>query len=186
MNCDEIFTAIIDRQIEALMFHDQMADYFDFMNLHGFKRMHEYQYCTESVEYRKTKRYFINHHSKLISDSGVKAKNYIPADWFNHRREDVSGKLMRQKTEEAFSLYREWEAETLRLYQEYAKMLLDMGHVSDFEKVSCLACDVSCELKKLDRLKLKLSDIDYDGVYIEEIQDELHTKYKKKMKKIAE
>jgi hypothetical protein len=48
-----------------------------------------------------------------------------------------------------------------------------------------LACDVSCELKKLDRLKLKLSSVDYDGIYIEEMQDELHDKYKKKMRKLA-
>lgn len=41
-NCKDVFSVINTRQITALMFHDEMADLFDFLGLRGFKRMHEY------------------------------------------------------------------------------------------------------------------------------------------------
>ena len=35
---EEIYSEIKKRQIAALMYHDQMANYFDFLSLHGYKR----------------------------------------------------------------------------------------------------------------------------------------------------
>ena len=54
-SCKDVYALINNRQTVALMFHDEMADLFDFLGLRGFKRMHEYQYMAESVEHRKTK-----------------------------------------------------------------------------------------------------------------------------------
>ena len=42
MTCEEIFQTINDRQIQALMFHDEMSDLYDFLGLYGFKRWHLY------------------------------------------------------------------------------------------------------------------------------------------------
>ena len=36
---DDVFAEINARQIAALMMHDQMADYFDFLGLSGYKRL---------------------------------------------------------------------------------------------------------------------------------------------------
>ena len=63
INCKAIFEKVINRQISALMFHDEMADMYDFLGLSGFKRLHEYQYFCESAEYKAIKRYFLNHHN---------------------------------------------------------------------------------------------------------------------------
>lgn len=49
----EIFAEINERFIGAVMMHGQFADYFDFLGLKGFKRMHEYQHIAESLERRK-------------------------------------------------------------------------------------------------------------------------------------
>ena len=67
-SCKELFEKIVNRQIAALMFHDKMADLYDFLGLYGFKRVHEYQYLSESIAFRGVKRYFINHHNMLLSD----------------------------------------------------------------------------------------------------------------------
>ena len=46
----EIFAEINERFIGAVMMHGQFADYFDFLGLKGFKRMHEYHHIAESLE----------------------------------------------------------------------------------------------------------------------------------------
>ena len=38
---ESIFSEINARMIAALMFHDQMSDYFDFLGMKGYKRLHE-------------------------------------------------------------------------------------------------------------------------------------------------
>lgn len=76
----EVFTDINARQITALMFHDEMADLFDFLGLRGFKRMHEYQYFAESAEHRAIKRYYINHHGSLIPEEDLEPVEIIPYD----------------------------------------------------------------------------------------------------------
>ena len=41
---EDVFAEVNARYIAALMLHDQMANYFDFLGLHGYKRLHEHQY----------------------------------------------------------------------------------------------------------------------------------------------
>ena len=50
----DIFSEINERFIGAVMMHGQFADYFDFLGLKGFKRMHEYQHIAESLERKKS------------------------------------------------------------------------------------------------------------------------------------
>jgi hypothetical protein len=167
------------------MFHDQMADLFDFLGLMGFKRMHEYQYLSESAEHRALKRYYLNHHNKLLNELEVYRPKEIPDDWYRYTRFDVTQTVRTQAIEKAFTRYSDWEAETKELYESCAKALLDMGHVADYCKVKSLVCDVDMELKGLDRLFLTLKSTGFSDVYIASIQDELHECYRKKAKEIG-
>ena len=60
VSCMEVYEKINTNMLTAIMFHEQVTDLFDFLNLHGFKRMHEYQYLSELVERRRLKRYVLN------------------------------------------------------------------------------------------------------------------------------
>lgn len=42
MTCEEIFSKIANTYVNGIMFHTDMVQYFDFLNLHGYKRLHEY------------------------------------------------------------------------------------------------------------------------------------------------
>ena len=185
INCKSIFEKIITRQISALMFHDEMADLYDFLGLAGFKRLHEYQYFCESAEYKALKRYFLNHHNMLLSIDEPVKKEYIPNDWKNYSRFDVNSQLRRQYVEKTMIEYWEWEKETKCCLEGWAKELLDMGMVADFEIVGKLVSDVDKELKCLERLVLKLKAVDFDPVYITESQHDIHEKYKKKTKHLG-
>ena len=71
MTYEEIFSNISAHMIKGIMFHAQMADYFDFLGLKGYKRLHEYHYFDESIMFRKLSRYYINNCSRLIDEQAA-------------------------------------------------------------------------------------------------------------------
>lgn len=181
---EEIFAQIKNRQIAALMFHGQMADYFDFLSLHGYKRLHEYQYFTESAEFRRISRYYINHHGKLLPEGFEGEINPIPAAWLTANRMAVGKSTKQKAVEDGFNQYREWESGTKATYERYAARLRELGHEADAIFVDGLVEDVDHELKCLDRIILDLISAGYDMVYIVESQKVIHDKYKKKLKEV--
>ena len=181
---ESTFSEINARMITALMFHDQMADYFDFLGMKGYKRLHEYQYFTESLERKKLNQYYINHHNKLIPDIYSGQVTMIPENWKTANRISV-GKSTKQKgIEDGFSQYHEWESETKNLYEHYSSRLREMGAVADAIIVEKLVEDVNSELKKLERIIVDLISSGYDMVYITESQQRIHDKYKAKLHEI--
>lgn len=181
---ESIFTEINARMIAALMFHDQMSEYFDFLGMKGYKRLHEYQYFAESMERKKLNQYYIDHHNKLIPDTYSGQVAMIPENWKTANRISV-GKSTKQKgIEDGFNQYHEWESETKSLYEHYASKLREMGSVADAIMAEKLVEDVNSELKKLERIIVDLISSGYDMVYITESQQCLHDTYKKKLCKI--
>lgn len=179
---DDVFAEINARQIAALMMHDQMADYFDFLGLSGYKRLHLYQYFTESKERRDVVHYYINHHGKLIPDRFEGNVQMIPESWRSANRMSVGKSTKQKAVEDGFSVYLGWEQATKDVYQKYATALREQGYVADAIFVDRLVEDVDNELERLERIITDLITSGYDPVYILESQKELHDKYKKKMR----
>lgn len=179
MTCTEIFQEIGNHQVLAMMFHDQMVDLYNFLNLPGFKRWHKHQYMTESEEFINTKDYFMSAHNQLLRiDDPGQPEPVIPDGWYGYTRMDLNTQLIRQQVEVSFKSYKSWEEYTKRLYEQCSKALFDMSYIADAEKVNQLINDVSCELKEVYEVMLKLNASNYDIVYILDIQDKLHKKYK--------
>lgn len=179
---DDVFAEINARQIAALMMHDQMADYFDFLGLSGYKRLHLYQYFAESKERRDVAHYYINHHGKLIPDRFEGNVQMIPESWRSANRMSVGKSTKQKAVEDGFSVYLGWEQATKDVYQKYATALREKGHVADAIFVDRLVEDVDNELERLERIITDLITSGYDPVYILESQKELHEEYKKKMR----
>ena len=181
----EIFNTISNRQIKALMFHNEMADYFDFLGLNGFKRMHEYQYLKESAELRGTHRYILNHLNKLVPDDRIESVSVIPSNWYNFKRSDVDVSTRKNAVKEALQKYYDWEQETLTIFENAFVEMSKLGKIAYTNKIMDLICDVDKELKCVCRMWLKYKAVDFDMVLIEEEQNELHEKYKNKTKEIG-
>ena len=184
-SCKEIYSAINRRQIEALMFHDQMAALFSFLGLKGFKCMHEYQYMAESLEHRKIQNYYTEHHDKLICDEELNNPDIIPDDWYKHDRWDVTPSLRKQYVQRAMQWYKDWEDTTKTLYEKCAAALMSWGNTADFIMVKRLVCDVDKELKCLNALILELSATDYDIGQIMSYQHEYYYHYKERLEKVG-
>ena len=52
MTTGEIFSKIAAHMIEGLMFHQQMANYYEFLGLEGYAQCHGYRYMEESCNFQ--------------------------------------------------------------------------------------------------------------------------------------
>jgi hypothetical protein len=181
MTAKEIFSEINRRQIIAQMFHREMAIYFSFLGLQGFKRQQEYRYRCEASENVNMLFWIIDHHNMLIETADIPSVSIIPKEWLTVSRLNVGQNTKTTSAKSAFDSWREWEEETLHLYEQYAKMLMESGDMEDCCKVNQLMKNTGCELKRLERQIEEYQLVGYDPVYLAEIQKKMHDKYKKKM-----
>lgn len=180
MTYEEVFSNISAHMVKGIMLHAQMSDYFDFLGLKGYKRLHEYHYLEETISFRKLNRYYINNHSKLIEEKSVENPHIIPESWHRYSREDIDTSTKRGAIKTAFNSWVEWESETLKLYENSYSQLCEMGAYASAMFVKSLMCDVECELKSARRMVLDLKSMDYDMSVIIPEQPIIHDDYKSK------
>lgn len=181
MTIEEIYSKISAHMIEGMMTHEGLANYYDFLGLHGFKRVSEYYYIGETINHRRLNRYFINHHGKLIPEERVDNPVVIPESWYKYRREDVDTQTKRNAVKAGIERWVTWERETKTFLEEMCNQLYSIDAVADSIYIKSFICDVDKELKKAERCWIKMLSCNYDIIYILDLQDELHEKYKKKM-----
>lgn len=185
MTLEEIYGKLSAQMIKGMMLHEQLANYYDFLGLKGYKRCHEYHYLQETCAYRGLCRYFINHHNKLIPEMPIENPKVIPESWYKYTRQQVDSATKKNAVKNGLTVWVDWEKETKTLYQNMYKELMELGEVASACKVDELIKDVDCELKKAERYQLSKKAIDYDlGVIIAE-QSKWHNKYKCKEKKMG-
>ena len=184
MTIEEIFSKLSAHSIRGMMIHEGMANYYDFLGLHGFKRCHEYHYLTETLLNRKIQRFYINKYNKLIPESEIDSSSVIPSAWLRYTRQNVDTSTKRNAVESGVNAWVDWERETCELYSNMCIELEDMGEIAAAELVRDLIMDNNREIKKAERMQLKLKATDYDMTYIVEVQHDLHEKYKHKTHKI--
>ena len=167
---DDIYSEINSRMIAALMFHDQMADYFTFLGLPGYAKIHSKQYHAEGREREKIKTYYIQRHGQIMNDKFTGKVEVIPKTWENVKSLAVGKGTKQKAVEDGFLLYLEWEEETEKLYETYSKALYDGGNVVDALKVGELARHTAEELLMIDAIMIDLISCGYDMAYITEKQ----------------
>ena len=181
MTVEEIFRDISAHMIKGIMLHEQMADYYDFLNLHGYKRAHEYHMFCEMKCMRKLHRYFLNHYNKLIEESVVDSPDAIPSSWYRYTRKDVDANTKRNAVRTGIEKWVSWEKETKDMYEDMYQELMDIGEVAAAEKFTKFVKAVDKELKCADRKHICLATADYSMEYIMMEQEHLHDKYKEKL-----
>ena len=182
MTVDEIFSELSAHMIKGLMIHDQMADYYDFLSLCGYKRAHEYHYKKEMCTYRKLHRYYINHFGKLIDEKRIDNPETIPSSWYRYTRNEVDANTKRTAVKNGIEKWVAWEKETKALYQmAYRELMQAKEEAAAIFLQECIKA-VDCELKYAERKAIELNTVDYSLAYIISEQKHIHDKYKGKMK----
>ena len=121
MTLEEIYRDLSAHMIKGLMVHDELANYYGFLGLDGYRCCHEYHYMAENCGYKKLNKYFIHHHNKLIPYKDIDNPNVIPDSWYRYAREDVDNATKENAIKRGLSIWLEWEKETKRLYQNMYK-----------------------------------------------------------------
>lgn len=185
MVVEEIFAEIKNHMLEGMVFHDQMARYYDFLNLKGYKRCHEYHYFEETLGYRKLCRYFMSHYHVFIPFEDMNNPRVIPDNWYKYTRQEVDSGTKRSAIKTGIEHWVKWEKETKKLYEDMYQELINIREVAAAEKLVCYIGDVDEELKCAQRKHLDLEAISYDLSVIVPEQEEIHERYRKKLEKLS-
>ena len=177
---ENIYNILNEHMCKAVAFHEQLADYFCFLGLHGYKRMLEYQYMVECAEKRKLHRRYIDVHKKILPVKQVQIPIFIPTDWSRYTVEDIDDTVVSKFVRAALNEWKNWEEKTKDLYEEQCEVLRNAGLVSDYNFVEGMIEDVEKEIKKVMRIIESLNGTGYDATMIHSMQDKYHEKYKKK------
>ena len=179
MTVEDIFAKIGQHMIKGLMIHTQLSDYFNFLGLKGYGKCHEYHFYEESKYFRKISNYYLEHYDKFIIDSHVANPGVIPQDWMKYTRQQVDGATRKTGIQAGFEKWVDWEAETLKLYQELYKELLNLNEVASAIELSHYIEDVNEELNKAQQKYLELRMISFDITIVMEEQEKLFKEYDK-------
>lgn len=177
---EQIYSEIDERMGKGLCFHEQLADYFCFLGLQGFKRMLEYQYMNECADKRKLHRRYIDMHHRILPVRQIQAPVFIPQSWSNYTTENIDDTVIPKFVKSALSEWKSWEEGTKQVYEEAWNMLKDAGLATDAGHIKHMIKDVEKELKDIHRIAETLNGTGYDVNMIHGIQDKYHEKYKSK------
>jgi hypothetical protein len=184
MAVDEIFAQLGQHMIQGLMVHTQLADYFCFLGLKGYHKCHEYHYFAESKNYRELSDFYLCYFNKFITDSHVANPQIIPNSWYKYTRQQVDASTRKNGIIDGFEKWVNWEKETLSLYQNLYKELINLGEIAAAEEVRTYLVEVGTELASASQKQLELREIDFNIADILMEQEDLYKKYEKKIKEI--
>ena len=183
MTINEIYQHIISHMIKGMMVHEQMANYYDFLGLQGYKTCHEFHYMEESFAYREVCHYFISHFNMLIQESKFENPNIVPNTWYKYKRGDVDGNTKRQTVKQGFNKWIKWEQDTKLLYEQMYKEMMDLNEIASALFFKKFICDVDKELEEAEQKNLNLKSVDYNITYIMDRQYDMCDCYKNKIHK---
>lgn len=162
MEVSEIFYEISNHMLEGIMTHQQLANYYDFLGLGGYKRCHEYHFLDEICSYRKVQKYYISHYNKLIPERSREFPNLIPTTWYGVLRGDVDSATRTAAIRTGMEKWVTWQRETKRFYEQKYRELLDLGEVAAAHFVGDLLLHTTEELKKAEKYWIRKKAIEYD------------------------
>lgn len=181
MGVRDSFSIISAHQIKGLMLHSSWSDYFAFLGLEGFRKLHDYRYADESKSMRMIRQYFVEHYHELPVDLSIDSnlRKYVPVtDDTSWMVSGEIGELVRACLEGWVS----WERQSKSLYEKHYKELSDSGDIAASCMIENLVCDVDQELKDAERILLNMGSVGYDTKVVFLHQERLRREYDRKLR----
>ena len=150
MEVSEIFARLKAHMLEGMVFHDEMARYYGFLNCGRWKSEHEWRYVEETEGYRDLCEYYMTTYNMLIPVEPMNRPDVIPDSWYRYMRQDVDVNTRKNGMEIGIRKWVEWERETKNLYQEMWKQLVDIGEIAAAQFISRYIRAVDKELKNAE------------------------------------
>lgn len=180
MTVEEIFNKITSHMKEGLTTHCAIARAFDFLELEGFARMHDYHYCEESHNYLLIQNYYARYYHKLLKPELINPQ-IIPENWYKYSSKDVDSNTKKNAIKDLMEMWIAWEQSTKALYQQMRQELCTIGEVAAALELERYILDVTEELADAEKQLLHIATINYDLIEITSWQKSLKKKYKHKL-----
>ena len=164
MDCKEAMLSVIRRQTEGLMYHDEMVDYYTFLNLGVLKDVHKKQTKEELSNLRKTKCDFITTFCVLPIYAATDPK-IIPPDWKTKTTADVDEPSLKVLIKSSLNDYLNWEEQTCEIYKQAAAVLKENMNFPLYRKVCDLIEEVENEKLKAKNLMTEAITCGYRPAY---------------------
>ena len=152
---EEIFAKIKAHMLEGMVFHDEMARYYDFLGLDAHRDNHRKHYEEETKGYQKLCGYYMHHHNKLLPNYPMNRPDVIPESWFMYKRQDVDINTKKNALRSGIKKWVDWETETKDFYEEMCGELLNEGEIASAHFIMKYVKDVDCELAEATAMSLE-------------------------------
>lgn len=208
----QLYSELINRMKQGVEMHEQLADYYNFLNLPGYQKCHEYQMLCELLTYRKAKDMYMKEYNQLVQpnymsgllnmgnnmgqngqqmsgNSGSNgnynyAENVIPQNWYKYTRYDVDSGTKRNGVKEGFKKWLDYEKETKQFLTQMADKLHQLNEREAARKLDYLIDHVEKEIEQAEEKMISLESDGYDMSYILQQQEPLKEKYAEKIRNI--
>ena len=206
-----LYSELINRMKQGVEMHEQLADYYNFLNLPGYAKCHEYQMLCELLTYRKAKDMYMREYNQLVQPAYMVnntltnmaansnnpnamnnmannkmnySNNVIPTNWYNYTRYDVDQGTKRTAVKEGFKKWLDYEKDTKQYLTNMAQYLEQNNEREAARKLDYLIEHVEKEIEAAENKMMNLESAGYDMNYILQQQEELKQHYAEKIRKM--
>ena len=162
MTVKEIYTALANRMVGAMMIHSQLVQIFAFVDLLPDMRKQESQLQEETHGYSELNKYFIQHHHNILVADNPPQIDILNNSLFNKSSENLTTEDKMYIIKYGMNEWINWEKESKILYEDSYRNLVDILEVASAEFVMRFVRDVDFELKEAERIFRVREGINWD------------------------
>lgn len=172
LTIEEIFNKLSAHALEGIMLHNDFANYFAFVGLHGYEALQNERFMDESASYSKLQKFYINTYSKILKQQPLQYESFIPSNLYGRSSQDVATNMVRQCVKAVAEKWVAWETDTKELYEEmYLELMNNQTEVQTALFIAAMLGEITNELDFAKTFLANVQMSNYDIVYILEEQN---------------
>lgn len=152
MTLHEIYTALGNRMVGAMMIHSQLVQIFAFVDLLPDMRKQESQLQDETHGYSELCKYFIQHHHNVVVADNPPQIDILNLGMLKKSSDELTSEDKIHLIKYGMREWIEWEKQSKILYEDCYRNLVDISEVASAEFVMRFVRDVDLELKEAERI----------------------------------
>ena len=162
MTLKEIYTALANRMVGAMMIHSQLIQIFAFVDLLPDMRKQESQLQEETHGYSELNKYYIQHHHNILIADNPPQIDILNVSVFKKPTDELTPEDKMYIIKYGMKEWIEWERKSKILYEDSYRHLVDISEVASADFVSRFVRDVDLELKEAEKIFRVREGIDWD------------------------
>lgn len=162
MTVHEIYTALANRMVGAMMIHSQLVQIFAFVDLLPDMRKQESQLQEESHGYSELNKYFIQHHHKVLVADNPPQIDILNLSILKKSSDELSSEDKSRLIQYGVNEWINWERKSKILYEDSYRNLVEISEVASADFISRYIRDVDLELKEAEKLYRVREAVNWD------------------------